>query len=90
MNNCPPVTLNNFQLPQAEDGKYLVMHLESRLTWRKHIATKNKQLPHTFKHMYWFLTRMLQMTLDNKFLLYKTILKPIWTFAIQLWGTASK
>jgi hypothetical protein len=25
----------------------------------------------------------------NKLLLYKTILKPIWTYGIQLWGTAS-
>jgi hypothetical protein len=27
--------------------------------------------------------------LTNKLLLYKTILKPIWTHGIQLWGTAS-
>jgi hypothetical protein len=27
--------------------------------------------------------------LSNKLLLYKTILKPIWTYGIQLWGTAS-
>jgi hypothetical protein len=25
----------------------------------------------------------------NKLLLYKIILKPIWTYGIQLWGTAS-
>jgi hypothetical protein len=25
----------------------------------------------------------------NKLLLYKTILKPIWTYGIQIWGTAS-
>jgi hypothetical protein len=26
---------------------------------------------------------------SNKLLIYKTILKPIWTYGIQLWGTAS-
>jgi hypothetical protein len=25
----------------------------------------------------------------NKFLIYKVILKPIWTYGIQLWGTIS-
>ena len=27
--------------------------------------------------------------MDNKILLYKSILKPVWTYGIQLWGTAS-
>jgi hypothetical protein len=26
---------------------------------------------------------------ENKLLIYKTILKPIWTYVIPLWGTAS-
>jgi hypothetical protein len=29
------------------------------------------------------------LSLSNKILLYKTILKPIWTYGIQLWGMAS-
>jgi hypothetical protein len=39
--------------------------------------------------MYWLLGRKSQLSLSNKLLLYKTILKPIWTYGIQLWGTAS-
>jgi hypothetical protein len=30
-----------------------------------------------------------QNSINNKLLIYKTILKPIWTYGIQLWGTAS-
>jgi hypothetical protein len=30
-----------------------------------------------------------KLSTTNKLLLYKTILKPIWTYGIQLWGTAS-
>jgi hypothetical protein len=33
---CPPVKLNNEQLPQADEVKYLGIHLDRRLTWRKH------------------------------------------------------
>ena len=40
---CPPVQLNNEQLPQADEVKYLGIHLDRRLTWRKHITTKRKQ-----------------------------------------------
>jgi hypothetical protein len=39
--------------------------------------------------MHWLLGRQSQLSTTNKLLLYKTILKPIWTYGIQLWGTAS-
>jgi hypothetical protein len=39
--------------------------------------------------MYWLPRRSLRLSLPSKLLLYKTILKPIWTYCIQLWGTAS-
>jgi hypothetical protein len=29
------------------------------------------------------------LSLSNKILLYRTILKPLWIYGIQLWGTAS-
>jgi hypothetical protein len=38
--------------------------------------------------MYWLLGRKSQLPLSNKLLLYKIILKSIWTYDIQLWGTA--
>jgi hypothetical protein len=39
--------------------------------------------------MQWLLGRQSNLSTTNKLLLYKTILKPIWTYSIQLWGTAS-
>jgi len=39
--------------------------------------------------MYWLFDRKSQLSTENKLLLYKTILKPIWAYGIQLWGTAS-
>jgi hypothetical protein len=38
--------------------------------------------------MYWLLGRKSKLSTSNKLLIYKTILKPIWTYKIQLWGTA--
>jgi hypothetical protein len=39
--------------------------------------------------MYWLVGRKSKLSTSNKLLIYKTILKPIWTYGIQLWGTAS-
>jgi hypothetical protein len=39
--------------------------------------------------MYWLLGRKSKLSTNNKLFIYKTILKPIWTYGIQLWGTAS-
>jgi hypothetical protein len=40
--------------------------------------------------MYWLqLGRKLKLSTSNKLLIYKAILKPIWTYGMQLWGTAS-
>jgi hypothetical protein len=86
---CPPVHINDVQLPQSEDVKYLGLHLDRRLTWHKHIFTKRKQLGLTLTKIHWLLGRQSKLSTTNKLLLYKTILKPIWTYGIQLWGTAS-
>lgn len=86
---CPPVTLNNEELPQDDNAKYLGMHLDRRLTWQKHIWTKRKQLDLKLRSMYWLIGRHSQMTTQSKLTIYKAILKPIWTYGIQLWGTAS-
>jgi hypothetical protein len=86
---CPSVHVNNVQLPQAEDVEYLGLHLDRRLTWHKHIFAKRKQLGITLTKMYWLLGRKSNLTTSNKLLVYKTLLKPIWNYGIQFWGTAS-
>ena len=86
---CPPVILNDLQLPQADEAKYLGIHLDRRLTWRKHIFRKRKQLGLKLRQLYWIIGRRSQLSVQSKLLLYKAILKPIWTYGISLWGTAS-
>jgi hypothetical protein len=38
--------------------------------------------------MYWLIGRKSQLSTQNKCLLYKCIIKPIWTYGVQLWGCA--
>jgi len=86
---CPAVTLNGQHIPQRETAKYLGIHLDRRLTWQKHVFTKRKQLGLQLQRMYWITGRKSKLSLENKLLIYKTILKPIWTYGIPFWGTAS-
>jgi hypothetical protein len=39
---CPPVKINDVQLPRSDEVKYLGLHLDRRLTCHKHIFTKRK------------------------------------------------
>lgn len=86
---CPPVVLNGHQLIQKEEAKYLGMHLDRKLLWRTHIFTKRKQLGIRLNQLYWMIGRKSKLSLENKILIYKTIIKPIWSYGVQLWGTAS-
>jgi hypothetical protein len=60
--------------------------LDRRLTWRTHILAKRKQLDIKFRQTQWLIGRKSEL---NKLLVYKAILKPIWTYGIPLWGSAS-
>jgi hypothetical protein len=76
-------------LPKEEYLKYLGLHLDRRLTWRKLILTERKQLGMTLTKMHWLLGRKSKLSRSNNILTYKATLKPIWTYGVQLRGTAS-
>jgi len=42
------------------------------------------------KELYWLIGRKSPLSLENKLLLYKNTIKPIWTYGIEIWGCASK
>jgi hypothetical protein len=43
-----------------------------------------------YKELHWLLGRSSPLSINNKLLLYKTVIAPIWTYALELWGCASK
>ena len=86
---CPLVKLNNVTIPQQTHVKYLGLHLDRRLTWRKHVESKRNQIKIKMSKMYWLIGRTSKLSLDCKVLLYKAIIIPIWTYGIQLWGSTS-
>jgi len=60
------------------------------LNWKDHIIKKRKEMELRHKKLYWLLGRKSHLSVDNKLLLYKSIIAPIWTYGIELWGCACK
>jgi hypothetical protein len=86
---CPPEIINQTVIPQVETVKYLGIHFDRRLTWKIHVSTKRKQLDHKTQEIKWLIGRHSPLSLENKILIYKTVLKPVWTYGFELWGCAS-
>jgi hypothetical protein len=82
---CPPVKISDVQLPQSDEVKYLDLHLDRRLTWHKHIFHQEETTrPYPNQNALAARTKVPTLHHQQTILLYKTILKPIWTYGIQL------
>nr|XP_012139058.1 PREDICTED: RNA-directed DNA polymerase from mobile element jockey-like [Megachile rotundata] len=84
------IKINEESLVTRDSVKYLGMHLDKRLTWKNYIKMKRKQLDIKMKKLYWILGYTSPLSLQNKLLLYKVAIIPIWTYGIQLWGCAKE
>jgi len=72
---------NGLKIPRTEEKYFVnnILHLDRRLNWRK-----RKQLGIQLSKMYRLLGIKSQLSIENKLLLYKAILKPIWAYGVQL------
>jgi hypothetical protein len=82
-----PVPINKTNIPCSNSANYLGMNLDIQLRWKEHVK-KRRELDIKYKKKYWLLGRKSQLSVHAKLLLYKQVLKPIWTYGIQLWGCA--
>jgi hypothetical protein len=84
------VYINQTVVHQAEIVKYLGLKFDKLLTWKSHVAMKHKELDLKTREIYWLIGKHSPLSLENKLLIYKTVLKPVWTYGIELWGCATK
>jgi uncharacterized protein YeeX (DUF496 family) len=66
------------------------MTLDAKLRWKEHIKKKRDELNIKFRKMYWLLGRNSELSVHNKLTLYKQIIRPVWSYGIQLWGCANE
>jgi hypothetical protein len=53
-------------------------------------TTYNQEMDQKTKKLNWLIGKKSYLSIDNKLLIYKTVIKPIWTYGLELWGCASK
>ncbi|KAM0731249.1 putative RNA-directed DNA polymerase from transposon X-element [Formica fusca] len=84
------ILINELTIPYANTAKYLGMTLDAKLKWKEHIKKKKEELNIKYRKLYWLLGRNSELSVQNKILIYKQILKPAWTYGIQIWGCTKK
>lgn len=87
--NHQSIQINNSPMPLDIKAKYLGMVLDAKLIWKDHIIQKRNELNNKFRQLYWLLGKESKLSIQNKLLIYKTIISPIWKYGVELWGTAS-
>ena len=75
--NSPQLYFHHNNIPQADSIRYLGLHLDKRLTWKHHIAATRKHLVLKTRELYWIIGKHSVLSLTNRVLIYKAILKPV-------------
>lgn len=87
---CPPVTVDNIPISMSNSIKYLGIILDKRLTWNQHIKSKRLILNSRSRSLKILITNNKCSSLKTKLLIYKSLIKPIWSYGLQFWGTGKK
>ncbi|KAL4119135.1 hypothetical protein QTP88_011986 [Uroleucon formosanum] len=87
---CPAVSIYGTQIPNSQTVKYLGLTLDRRLTWAQHTKLKRLNLNSRFRLLKSFINNNTHTNLNTKLIIYKSLIKPVWTYGIQLWGNAKK
>lgn len=84
-----PLVLNGQAIPQSQAARYLGLIMDSKLNYAEHISRKKKQIELKLLKMYWLFGKKSKLSLNNKILLYKSMIRPIWAYASQMWACAA-
>jgi hypothetical protein len=78
--------MNGKTISHSLTAKYLGTTLDAKLRWKVHVKKKMEELGIKYRRIYLLIGRQSAMSTHNKLVLYKQILKLVWTYGIQLWG----
>lgn len=85
-----PLVLNGMIIPHVKKAKYLGLTMDAQLRWKEHILKKKEQIEIKCRKMFWLFGRHSKLRRNNKILLYKSMVRPIWAYGSQIWACSAK
>lgn len=85
-----PITIDGTRVPKVKAVKYLGMTLDAKLNWKEHVRSKISQAKSVRAKLKMLVGRGSKLSLQNKLLIYKQVIRPIFTYGIQLWACAPR
>ena len=84
-----PLQFQKVTIPCSNSVKYLGLLLDSKLLYTKHLQTVLHKAMGTFLKIFPLLARDSPLTIPNKILLYKLLLRSMITYAAPVWSSTS-
>ncbi|ERL84472.1 hypothetical protein D910_01903 [Dendroctonus ponderosae] len=84
------INIDGVDVEWKQEAKYLGIILDKQLTWRKQVQTSINKAKAVTSKLYPLLNRQSHMSIRNKLLLIKTIIRPALTYGSTSWGYASE
>ncbi|GFW30849.1 probable RNA-directed DNA polymerase from transposon X-element, partial [Trichonephila clavipes] len=85
----PKLYLHNTHVPWSKSTKYLGVILDKRLTFKQHIIHIRRNFNISVAKVFPLIARKSCLSLRNKMLIYKLVLRPILQYASPIWGHAA-
>jgi hypothetical protein len=83
---CPQLIMNNAPISVQTKITFLGITLDKRLTWGPHLKEKRKSSNNRLHLLRPLLNS--KITLQNKLIIYKSIIRPVWFYRIAIWDPA--
>ena len=89
--NLPPrtLTINGLPIPKCQIVKYLGVHFDTKLRWHHHVTQTAKKSAQIMAQLYPLISKSSFLSLSNKLLLYKQVVRPALSYGSIVWGTAA-
>lgn len=86
----PPIFINNIPINYCKEVTYLGVKIDKSLTWKKHIDFTVIKFRNAKRLIYPLISEKSHLNLNNKLLIYKSILRPIIAYASPVFAGAAQ
>ena len=84
------ILMQETTIPWDTSIKYLGLHFDKKLNWEEHIQKTSIKTHQILAQLYSLLNRSSRLSLTNKIMMYKSIIRPAITYGCEIWGSCTK